>query len=228
MLGFAVAGFPGGGGAVDANKWAIEHGGEYLNRANRLREVIDGLTPQEVLGFVLFTPQQRYETAVRDWYRWMRVPSKTVAIGNMWRTRQRYLDHMPSDTLLLRSYAMPWDLWVQYLVRTVKGLSWAKAPFFCSLMDPLSINVPVCLDVHMMRFLGFNEWDTKMAIESYSVYERAQARLQRKAKKAGLPSFVYQWAVWDYVRSGGEPVKETHIENDLDVYNSLRGREGRL
>ncbi len=209
---------------MTASKWAKANGGRYVGKTQALAAVITTLTPKQVLAFVLFTPQQRYEVAVKDWKHWMRFGD--VREGNFWRTRRAYIGAIPP--MFDYDRGTTWPHYVSYLANSIRGLSYVKAPFFCSLMEPTSMNVPVCMDVHMLRFMGWSEWKGKMAVESWDLYHELQDNFRKRAHRAQMPTFAYQWAVWDYVRSSGEPVKETHIENDLDVYNSLRGREGRL
>lgn len=210
---------------MHASTWAKANGGRYVERTQMLAEVITTLTPAQVLAFVLFTPQQRYEIAVRDWRIWL--GQGHVPRGNFWRTRESYIKGV-SPSYVFHRGGGDWCYAVENLVRSIRGLSYVKAPFFCSLMEPTSVDVPVCMDVHMLRFLGYDAWMSRLAIESWKLYHETQEKLRRRAHRAKMPTFAYQWAVWDFVRSGGEPVRETHIEYDLDVYNTLPSREGRL
>lgn len=202
--------------------WVRTKRATYLKRVERLRKVTSAMRPTEVLAFVLFTPQQRYEIAVREWREWMKGQAPR---GNMWVTRRRWLKQMPHDSELRmgREEALKrdWHSYVQRLVLDVPGLAFAKAPFFASLMYPTAPDVPVCLDVHVLRMLGF-DWDSKLSIESWKFYDKSQKRMQQRARIWRMPAFAYQWCAWDFVRAGGPPVRETFIERDLDMSQEVR------
>lgn len=190
--------------------WLQREGGAYVERTQALaRMTTEEHGPGAILAFVLFTPQQRYEVAVREWRAWM---GGTRPSGNMWRTRRRWLAEMPGSLTITRNEGEAWTDYIRDLVGSVSGLGWVKAPFLASLLYPTEPDVPVCVDVHMARWLGINP-----VIQYEKHYLRAQARLMRRAEAAGMPSFAFQWAVWDFVRSGGEPVHTTEIHKDLTL-----------
>ena len=198
-----------------AHDWAVESRQRYIGRVWALAEHVQTLEPREVLAFVLFTPQNRYERAVKDWQYWMKSGKKDVFRSNMWRKRERWLARLPQNDRLTRLTVLDetWDHYISDLVNRVSGLAWSKAPFFASLMYPTYPDVPVCIDVHMQRWLYRKE----VPIKRETQYQRAQSLVARRAVRAGMPRFAYQWAVWDYVRSGGLPVTETSIKDDLIV-----------
>lgn len=199
-----------------ASEWVKGNAGRYYEKCQALSKVGTRLTLQEILAFVLFTPQLRYERSVLAWRHYM--ATGCVLPDNMWRTRKRWLDHMPGDSTLnemivghtLKESAV-------LLAKNVRGLGPAKAPFFLSLLFPLHPCVPVCTDVHMLRAVGMRVRSDGKIKSPSTTLRTAQARLQRRARRAGIPSFTYQWALWDFTRSGGVPVKETSLERDLAV-----------
>jgi hypothetical protein len=109
-------------------------------------------------------------------------------------------------------------LWALRLAGSVRGLGPVKAPFACCLMAPLAKDVPVCMDLHMARLLGFPE--DASSDWSATRFEGAQRQLKVLAEMAKMPPFVAQWAAWDWKRSAAhnaQPlfVVETDIARDL-------------
>jgi hypothetical protein len=207
---------------VAAHEWAIEHKDDYRLRCQALEIATNALTPREVLAFVLFTPQQRYEVAVREWKRWMQ---GEMPKGNMWRTRTRWLQAMPVNPYLIwKPMRESFADYVEDLSKCVNGLGLAKAPFFACLMYPQAIGAPVCLDVHMIRWLGYPGAGHAYEQLTKRRYREGQKLIDEYAQKADMRNFAYQWAVWDYVRTArphegthgrGFTVKSTEIALDL-------------
>lgn len=196
---------------MTAEQWVRGNSVRYFLKCEALEKVTQRLTLKNLLAFVLFTPQLRYEQSVRDWKFWMQTGN--VRANNMWKTRAGWLKNMPQDWVVNKLIVNRTMFEaVDALVANVQGLGYTKAPFLLSLMFPTKEDVPVCTDVHILRALKL--WPSNMTRFQLG---RAQERIQRRARKAGIPSFTYQWALWDYQRSGGEPVKETSLEHDLAV-----------
>jgi len=201
---------------VRAAEWVKGNASRYAGKCEALGQVTTRLTLREILAFVLFTPQLRYERSVLAWRHYM--STGIVLPDNMWKTRKGWLDHMPDDgDINAMIVNMTLKESAKVLADKVPGLGPTKAPFFLSLLFPCHPRVPVCTDVHMLRAVGMRVRADGKIQAPVTTLREAQARLQRRARRAKIPSFAYQWALWDYTRSGGEPVKETSLERDLAV-----------
>lgn len=190
-----------------ASEWVKQNEQRYITKAIALGQLTAKMAWRDVLAFVLFTPQLRYERSVIGWKHYMRTGE--VLKDNMWKTRQTWISMMPTSEEL-KAMVRHDDFFtsMNVLVEEVAGLGYAKAPFFLSLLSPVDWRVPVCTDVHIMRAVGLGN-----AHPNRYNLGRAQERMQRRARRAGLPPFVYQWALWDFVRSKGKT--ETYLEHDL-------------
>ena len=78
----------------------------------------------------------------------------------------------------------------------VEGLGYCKMSFGLALSAPLSSPV-VCFDTHLCRAFGVKDWSLYRSLANY---ERVESLLTQEAQEANLPPFLYQWAVWDYMR----------------------------
>jgi len=199
-------------------EWLEESRERYMERAHRLDRL--ALTHLERVAFALMTPRTPYERSVEQWREWRRTGKVS---GPFAATRAKHIGEM-------RAYDRAYGLgkkshetgrtWALRLGGSIKGLGPVKAPFACCLMQPLARDVPVCMDLHMARLLGFpsdasSEW-------SASRFEGAQRQLRVLADMVRVPPFVAQWACWDWKRSAGmdaQPmwVVETDIAKDLSA-----------
>ncbi len=68
----------------------------YQARAGYLEQVVHMLGERSVAAFVLFTPQQKYEHAVRAWKRWQHTGEVTELFANR---RRSYIDALPGKGL---------------------------------------------------------------------------------------------------------------------------------
>ncbi len=172
----------------------------YLERAGRLQGAVAKIGARNVAAFVLFTPRQTYERAVIEFRYWHRTG---IVKGSFHNTRRRYIDALPDDSFFERrpnESALQWER----RLGTIKGLGLAKAPFLCSLLAPLAPDTPVCLDVWILRLLKLAQPNGRPP-ESIKVFQLGQRRIRNRARRYGLPPFLYQWIVWDYIRSAGAP-----------------------
>ena len=192
----------------------------YVRKVRALRSVTKQLSARDVAAFVLLTPRQPYERAVAAW-RTYRETGSTSGPG-MHLRRGAYIEALPSATRLRRRRGESRAAWAERLQRTVKGLGPAKAPFLTSLLEPTGRDVPVCVDVWMLRGLGFTE--TRARRGDASTVRAAQNICEFMAKRYAMPRFAWQWAAWDYFRTRGIErkqqvmfVSETYIERDLGV-----------
>jgi len=162
---------------------------------------------------VLFTPRQSYERAVIEWRQWRR---SGIVKGSFAATRARYIEALPKSNRWygrrLNETGADWSARFE----TLAGLGPAKAPFLCSLLAPLAPDIPVCLDIWMLRALGARNPD-KPSARSVRWAARKMARLVRASRQ---PPFVLQWAIWDYVRTAGDN-QQTLFVNQTDIAADL-------
>ena len=173
----------------------------YLQRARKLSSLRSSgkISDWELVAFVLHTANQRYETAVRLWQRWMKGYTDRPLWG------RKYIELLPEANWFSRSVDEGTAAWIARL-RGIKGLGQAKGPFLACLMEPLNEEVEVCLDVWMQLGLGF-EHRQRMHVGDFRL---GQALIRSRALSAGLPPFVYQWKMWDELRG-----EKTDIGEDL-------------
>jgi hypothetical protein len=184
----------------------------YIRKARALRRQTERMAARDVAAFVLCTPRQTYERAVRQWRGWRETGRVT---GPLAATRMRYIAALPRRLRRARGESI--EAWHGRL-RRAKGLGVAKAPFLASLLEPTTRDVPVCVDIWMLRGLGWQ--DAERASESRIL--AAQRLCEAMARYHAMPRFAWQWAAWDYFRTRGRDtaqgvltVSETRIEEDL-------------
>ena len=194
------------------HEWTLASRPRYVRRVRKLRRVTAGMSAREVAAFVLCTPRQTYECALRQWRGWQRTGKVR---GAMAPTRQRYIDALPRRLRRTRGESVA--AWCTRLER-IKGLGVAKAAFLASLLEPTTRDVAVCIDVWMMRGLG----QPKHRVVQTDAVRATQNVAAFMARQYGMPRFAWQWATWDYFRTRGRDerqevlvVNETHIERDL-------------
>ena len=195
--------------------WILSSRSRYIRRVQKLRRVTQRLSARQVAVFVLCTPQQPYERALLQWRHWMETGKMKGSLANK---RRGYVDALPS-TGLRRRRGEGVGAWVKRLER-LAGFGPAKAPFLASLLEPTTRDVPVCLDVWMLRGLhgqddGDGRWGGAMLVRATQELCVWQARFYN------MPRFAWQWAAWDYYRTrqsvaqGVLTVNETDIGRDL-------------
>lgn len=184
--------------------------GRYHERAERLARVTESLGARPVAAFVLFTPRQPYERAIRAWQTWRRTGAYTGTMPNL---RREYIEGLAQHGCLERGIGESSGAWSKRLA-AVRGLGIVKVPFLQCLLEPLSPDVDVCIDVwmarHYLRREKFTLWD----------WSAVQGVHGMTAISLGWKPFPLQWAIWDYVRTAGANgrtlfVRETDIGADL-------------
>jgi len=201
-------------------EWIRQSGAAYIARAGRLQAAADRLGPRAVAAFVLFTPRQAYERAVIEFRHYMQ--SGEVR-GSLAESRRDYIVNLPDDNYIRRRAGESGYDWTARLESSIRGLGPAKAPFLVSLLEPTAPDIPVCIDIWMIRLFGLQRADGLQP--TVDDYRRAQRMNRNRAHRHGLPPFVYQWAVWDYVRTAGgrsqyllpDAVLVTDIAADLTI-----------
>jgi hypothetical protein len=197
------------------SEWIEQEKAWYLEAAYKLGKLsyqADGpsLSARRIAAFVVCTPQQKYENAVQQWCRWMKTGRVKGALAE--RRRKMIYALPPVDWEgWARQEGESGASWAWRLQQECKGLGLVKAPFLTCLLEPLAFDVRVCIDVHMVRFLGRKE--LKHPNKDKVAHRQMQRKLARLAQEVKLPPFVYQWCVWDWKRSGGEV--KTDIARDL-------------
>ena len=201
--------------------WIAKRGPDYQRRAERLASARRRISARDIAAFVLFTPRQSYERAILEWRRWRLTG---IVRGSFANTRRRYIEALPRSN---RWYGRrPGESGAQWAERfaSLQGFGPAKAPFLCSLLAPLAPDIPVCLDVWMLRALGAKNPD-KPNVGSFRWAER---KLKRLTRASGWAPFPFQWAMWDYVRTAGANgmtlfVQQTDIAADLIAPREIGG-----
>lgn len=194
------------------DSWLQSSRERYLSRVERLHDVTRKVGVRNVAAFVLCTPRQTYENAMKQWTHWMQTGEVAGSIPN---ERKAYIEALPSGTWLARKSESPAE-WCRRIERKVRGLGPAKSAFLCSLLEPAGADTPVCIDIWMLRGMyGTDEAST-------SRIRAAQNIAAFMAKRYEMPRFAWQWATWDYWRSRGNfaaPlfVTETNIAADLEA-----------
>jgi len=203
---------------VTLQRWLETRGLDYRRRAEALQRARRKVGARDVAAFVLFTPRQSYERAVVEWRRWRRTGEVR---GSFAATRARYIAALPGSN---RWYGRrPGESGAEWCARfeSLAGLGPAKAPFLCSLLAPLAIDIPVCLDVWMLRVLGAANPDRP----SRGSFRWAEHKLQRWTRAIGWRPFPLQWAIWDYVRTAGANGQTLFVQQ-TDIARDLVGPEG--
>ena len=83
------------------------------------------------------------------------------------------------------------------------GLGICKLSFGCCLIAPLDSDI-VCLDTHILQTYLERQPTQREVNRIYTrlpLYEYIENKLTSEAAEIGLPSFPYQWAVWDWKRA---------------------------
>lgn len=97
-----------------------------------------------------------------------------------------------------------WDAYRLRLQRSFKGLGLAKASFAAALIYPLDADI-ACIDVHMHRlFTGVQAAPHRIP---YKIYKAIESAVRDIGASVGLPTFVAQWAIWDWARGKVEDHK---------------------
>jgi hypothetical protein len=91
----------------------------------------------------------------------------------------------------------PWHDYRLRLQRSFRGLGIAKATFAACLMYPLQADL-ACVDVHIHRlFTGIQKAPHDMSLKYYLEIEDS---VRAVGRDVGLPTFLTQWATWDWAR----------------------------
>ncbi len=183
---------------MNRNLWIKQTGAAYIARAGRLQAAAEKLGPRAVAAFVLFTPRQAYERAVIEFRHYMLTGKVRGSLAD---ARKAYIDDLPDDNYIRRRTGESGVEWAARLEGSIRGLGPAKAPFLISLLEPTAPDIPVCIDIWMIRLLGLQRPGELQP--TVGDYRQAQRMIRNRAHRHGLPPFVYQWAVWDYVRAAG-------------------------
>ena len=200
-------------------QWIESARERYVRRTEELYLTTSALDAGEVAAFVLLTPRQPYERAVSAWREWRRTRATHPEAPGMGCNRGKYIDALSTTYPYRRLPQEEPSAWALRLERDVRGLGPAKAPFLCSLLEPTRRDVPVCIDIWMLRGLGWPEEDA--AQQKVGRVRAAQEIVRFMAERAGMGTFAWQWAAWDYwrsaedVRQGVLVVRETEIGRDL-------------
>lgn len=195
------------------HEWLIASRKRYTRKVRALHTITRRLPARDVAAFVLCTPRQTYENAVKQWRGWKATGRVT---GSLAATRQRYIDALPRD---IRRHRRETHAEWERRLRRCKGLGVMKAPFLASLLEPAAKDVPVCLDVWMARGMGITHLER---ITSKRV-EAAQHLAAGMARVYGMPRFAWQWAAWDYIRTRGRDSKQrVMFVNVTDIGRDLR------
>lgn len=200
--------------------------GRYHARAAALALVTDPQRPcgwhaptlsaRDVAAFVLFTPRQTYELALRHWRIWLPTGEATGAMPNV---RQKYLDALPRGGAFYRRSGETGQAWAKRLAE-IRGLGPVKAPFLACLLEPLAGDVDVCIDVWMARHYLRREVRELTRAEMAAV----QGVHAAQAREMGWKPFPLQWAIWDYVRTAGSNGAAL-VVNETDIARDLAGGE---
>ena len=118
----------------------------------------------------------------------------------MTKSKLRYVEALPTrydcDTLC-QSPSPDWDTYRLRLRDSIKGLGLAKATFAACLLYPTTADI-ACVDVHIHRlFTGVQKAPHRIAPHKYLAIED---NIRRIGRDTGLPTFLCQWALWDWAR----------------------------
>lgn len=113
-----------------------------------------------------------------------------------------YLNMLPRNKRCLRDcLRTDTESWDGYRLRLAKqhtGLALTKATFAACLLYPLDADL-ACVDVHIARlFTG------QAKLLRHKDYIRVEAGIRDIGQRAGLPTFLTQWALWDWSRGRRE------------------------
>jgi len=207
-------------------EWIEQRRGRYLENAIRLKHL--KISARDLTAFAICTPQQSYEMAAKQFKHWQK---SGVVVGNLRVYRQAWLDVL-GDSMFLKRKPVQFtgrvvtqetgQKWAGRLQERVRGLGPIKAAFTTCLIEPMALDLNVCIDIHMLRFLSLPTQDWRITQTSYTktLVMAAQEWVRVCAREWDIPPFVYQWCVWDWQRSGGETARfytVTNIAKDLEV-----------
>lgn len=159
-------------------------------------------SPLERLEFALLSAHARSElaskafVATRHLYSEADIASALAGVGLLGSLRRARFMMALRTTPLAIPHAGNMLTWRAQHPR-LPGLGHTKLSFGLALISPFDSDV-CCLDTHIAREYGA---DVRLLQRSLSDYVRLESRLRGEAYRVDrMPLFLYQWAVWDYVR----------------------------
>ena len=94
----------------------------------------------------------------------------------------------------------------------IPNLGLAKASFAAELLHPLEKYPPVCLDTHVLQWLGHKKLNGKMTEEQYTF-------LEKEFHSIAPYSFITRNILWDNIQKQSNPRYWSYILEKNEIHN---------